>query len=261
MVITSRAIAQPRQTAASAFLLAASDPGLACSPREPALTLSTLEARWFFPGLLEETGRGVEAWFRARGGPVPLAWDPAPPAWRRDRYLVIPGHDDMGIKWRDGRLEIKGREAALGPTMFTRGFEGICERWIKWSYAGAAIERRFLGLFRSVPSGVVLVEKRRLQRLLALDAAGDATEIGPDEPRQQGVNLELAQIRVPRTTPETHWSLAFEAFPGDASMAEPFARIVARFLEGCPALPLAPEQSMSYPRWLRDRDRPTPTPG
>jgi hypothetical protein len=35
-------------------------------------------------------------------------------------------------------------------------------------------------------------------------------------------------------------------------MAEPFSRTVARFLEGCPALPLATEQSMAYPRWLRD---------
>jgi hypothetical protein len=162
----------------------------------------------------------------------------------------------MGIKWREGRLEIKGREAALGPTMFAPGIEGVRERWIKWSYAGVAIERRFLGLFRSNPAtGVVLVEKQRLQRLLALDGAGDATEVGRDAPRPRGVSFELTRIRVPGATVEAHWSLAFEAFPGHGNIVEPFARIVTRCLEGCPALPLAAERSMAYPRWLRDLDR------
>ena len=219
------------------------------------MALSTLEARWFFPGPLEETGQGVEAWFRTRaigsGKPAPLAWDPAPPAWRRDRYLVIPGEDDMGIKWREGRLEIKGREAVLGRVVFAPGIEGLCERWIKWSYAGPSIERRFFGLFHGVGAqGIALVEKRRMQRLLALDAAGGATEIGRGEPRLRGVNVELVEIRVPGAPNEAHWSLAFEAFPGDPQMPEPFTAIVARFLAGCPALPLAAERSMAYPRWL-----------
>jgi hypothetical protein len=228
------------------------------------LALSTFEARWFFPGPLEETGPGVEAWFRTRaigsGGPATIAWAPAPPGWRQDRYLVVPGHDDMGIKWRDGRLEIKGREAALGHTVFAPGLEGMCERWLKWSYAGAAIERRFLGLFQGgVAEGVVLVEKRRLQRHLRLHPALGPVEVGGDAPRQRGVNLELAQIRMPGSRIESHWSLAFEAFPGDQHMAESFPQVVAGFLDGCPALPLAAERSMAYPRWLLDLDRPAAT--
>ena len=42
-------------------------------------------------------------------------------------------------------------------------------------------------------------------------------------------------------------------------MAEPFAQVVAGFLDGCPALPLAAERSMAYPRWLLDLDRPAAT--
>jgi hypothetical protein len=166
----------------------------------------------------------------------------------------------MGIKWRDGRLEIKGREAALGRTVFAPGIEGICERWLKWSYAGAAIEQRLLGLFRDPGAhGIALVEKRRLQRLFALDVAGDAAEVDGSEPRTRGVNIELAQIRLAEGP--AYWSLAFEAFPGDTGMTEPFSRTVAQLLKGCPALPLAAERSMAYPRWLRDFDRPAPTSG
>ena len=220
---------------------------------------STLEVRWFLPGPLAESGSAVEVWFRSRpryGGsdePAPIAWDPAPPAWRQDRYLPVPGQDDMGLKWREGRLEIKGREAALGHHVFAPAIEGMCERWLKWSYAGAAIERRFGGLFRDgAAPGVVTVEKRRLQRHLRLGPSGAVVEVGPDDPRERGVNVELAQIRIagsPGPHSELHWSLAFEAFPSDVA-SRAFTQVIARFLAGCPALPLAAERSMSYPRWL-----------
>jgi hypothetical protein len=207
----------------------------------------------------------VEGWFRSRprfdgrDAPPSIAWDPAPPAWRQDRYLLVPGHDDMGIKWREGRLEIKGREATLGPTEFAPAIDGVCERWLKWSYAGAAIERRFLRLFQGgAGDGVVLVEKRRLQRHLRVKRSGAVVEVDRAGARRRGVDIELAQIRLPGAPgPGLHWSLGFEAFPSD-QMAARFAEIVAGFLEGCAALPLRADRSMSYPRWLRDFDRAPP---
>jgi hypothetical protein len=227
---------------------------------------STLEVRWFCGGLLAERGSGLEAWFRARpkyhsgGKPAPIAWVPEPPAWRQDCYLVVPGHDDMGIKWREARLEIKGREAALGDRVFAPGIEGRCERWLKWSYAGEAIERRFGSLFRErAPNSIVTVEKRRLQRHLALDPSGAVVEVGPGDERERGIDVELAQVRIAGTPCAPHWSLAFEAFPSDIP-SERFAQVVSRFLEGCPALPLSADRSMSYPRWLLDLDETAPRP-
>ena len=223
---------------------------------------STQEVRWFFPGALDEgASPQVETWFRTRPvsgdrPPAHLDWEPVPPRWRPDRYLVVPGQDDIGIKSREGRLEIKGREVALGRVLFAPGIEGWCERWLKWSYAGPAIERRFRRLFREGHAGgVVTVEKRRLQRCVSLGSSG-IVEVGPDEAREHGINIELAQIRVPGSRCDPHWSLAFEAFPGERHMAEPLAQVVAGFLEGCPALPLGAEQSMAYPRWLLGFDRP-----
>jgi hypothetical protein len=140
------------------------------------------------------------------------------------------------------------------------GIEGVCERWVKWSYAGASIERRFLELFRGgAAQGIVLVEKRRLQRCIRLDPGLGPIEVGRDAPRQRGINIELAQIRAGGSPHEAHWSLAFEAFPGDPQMPEPFTAIVARFLAGCPALPLAAERSMAYPRWLLELGPPALT--
>ena len=226
---------------------------------------STLEVRWFFPGPPAEGASALEVWFRSRspyGGsaaPAAIAWEPAPPAWRRDRYLVIPRQEDMGIKWREGRLEIKGREVALGHRVFAPASEGMCERWIKWSYGGPAIERRFGDLFRAGgPHGLFTVEKRRLQRHFRLDPSGAAIEVGPDDPRERGVNVELAQVRTagsPGSCLAPHWSLAFEAFPGDR-VSRPFMQVVTGFLAGRPALPLSAANSMSYPRWLLAFDQP-----
>ena len=225
---------------------------------------STLEVRWFLSGPLAESGAVLEAWFRhrprygSRDAPAPLAWAPAPPAWRQDHYLLLPGADDLGIKWREGRFEIKGRTAGLGHRVFAPAVEGVCERWVKWTYAGEPIERHFRDLLRDgAERGVVTVEKRRLQRHLRLDPSG-AVEVGPLDPRERGVNIELTQVRLagsPGAQSGPHWSLAFEGFPGEEVLPA-FARVVGRFLEGCPALPLAPERSMSYPRWLLTLDQP-----
>jgi hypothetical protein len=226
------------------------------------LAWSTLEVRWFCQGPLAETGPGVEAWFRARpllggGKPLPIKWAPAAPAWRQDRYLLLPDHDDLGIKWREGRLEIKGREVVLGQLVFAGGIEGRVERWLKWSYAGSPIERRFLGLFQGdAAAGVAVVAKRRLQRCLRIDRTSGPVEVGRDQPRPRGIDIEVVQIRMAAAQSASYWSIAFEAFPGDHQMAESFERTVAEFLKDCPALPLGADRSMSYPRWLLEVDPP-----
>jgi hypothetical protein len=205
------------------------------------VALSTLEVRWFFAGPLEETGPGIEEWFRTRprldgsGTPPPLTWAPAPPAWRQDRYLLVPDCNDMGIKWREGRLEIKGRASALGERRFAPGIEGVCERWIKWSYGGDRVAQRFSRLFQD--GAIVPVEKRRLQRLCRFVDAGEATEIAPDQPRERGLNVELARIRLPGRG-AAHWSLAFEAFPDDEATAGRVAPTVVRILNDRPPVPL-----------------------
>jgi hypothetical protein len=222
---------------------------------------STLEVRWFFPGPLDESGPGMEVWFRTRpryggsGQPAPMRWDPAPPAWREDRYLLVPGNGDMGIKWREGRLEIKGRTSASGPQGLAPRMAGVCERWLKWSYAGETIEQRFADLFGAgTAPGLVTVEKRRLQRHLNFDPAGAVNEVPLNDRRERGFNIELAAIRIPGPPSYRHWSLAFEAFPSDQA-AELFAPVVASFLADCPALPLSADRSMSYPGWLLALDR------
>lgn len=219
------------------------------------------EVRWFFDSALDIEGE-VAAWFfkdRApygdKGVKGELEW---PGKWRDDRYLIIPGSADMGLKWREGQLQIKGRESSLGIQRFGDGIEGHTERWIKWSYQGDPIDRRFKDWFPpelGAAPGVVLVEKKRVQRRIRLNPVEGASEVPAGKPidcagADRALDVELARICIDGSQEDTHWSLGFEAFPTGAAMHEEFTDVVAAFLEEFPALPLGKEQSKSYPAWL-----------
>jgi len=220
----------------------------------------TLEVRWFFDGALAEVAPEVESWFCAV---VPQGIEETrhscswPATWRKDRYLILPGAEDMGIKLREGRLEIKGRVDTFGAERFADRIRGVTERWMKWSHAidvgREANEQDWPGTRPDDALAVVLAEKRRILRRLSL--AGGTIVKDPSEQSTAGpaVDFELTRIRLNGSPKETHWSIAFEAFPYGPDLHRPFSRIVGGFLRGWPSGSLTAERSMSYPAWMSQR--------
>jgi hypothetical protein len=176
-----------------------------------------------------------------------------PPRWRGrldglpDVYLLLPGSDDMGIKWREGLLQIKGRVASVGQERFGARHAGRVERWLKWSYAG--LPSPYRDLFAADESGrqTIAVQKRRMLRLFEVHADGTTGERDPDLRVARGINAEIADVeaRGKRFT-----TLGFEAFPEDAVIARHFVTLVSRFLDSLVAARLDAESSQSYPQWL-----------
>ncbi|MEJ2758044.1 MAG: hypothetical protein P8046_06115 [Anaerolineales bacterium] len=83
----------------------------------------THEIRWFVPGPLPQP---IQAWFKAFGKRVVQ-----PP--RTDSYLH--GLDaTLGIKTREGSLEVKQRTAGHGDFTFHSKITGQVESWVKWSF-------------------------------------------------------------------------------------------------------------------------------
>lgn len=183
--------------------------------------------RWFFKGGVPAA---VERWFAAG---LPQA-EP----WREDRYLILPGLVDMGIKAREGRLEIKGRTAVAGRHAIAPGIDGIAERWCKWSY-DAALAERFCGL---ASQASVVVGKGRVRRRFLL-APNGAQATAEDARDRRGFALELTRIRLAR---DAYWSLVIEAAPDDATLLDDLTRALAEALAGFP-LPLPQTRSRSYP--------------
>lgn len=200
------------------------------------MPLITCEMRWLLEGSLPDEAL---RWFE-QGRPS------AAQAWREDRYL-LPGVADMGIKQREGRLEIKGRTAKLGPHAITPGIEGAAERWCKWSYDAASIADGLRGCLEGRET--IVVGKGRVQRHFLLESGGLAQETAQRDLARRGFSIELTRIRLPGAG--DHWSLGVEAAPDDATLLANLLAALRELLEGFP-LPLPRACSRSYPRWLLD---------
>ncbi|BAY35854.1 hypothetical protein NIES2111_01710 [Nostoc sp. NIES-2111] len=88
--------------------------------------LTSKEIRWFYPGRIPE---GIKVWFHQ----YCLIDQEQLPQEREDVYLYIPGSDFLGIKLREGSLEVKWRTAELGVVSFGELVSGKAEKWTKWS--------------------------------------------------------------------------------------------------------------------------------
>jgi hypothetical protein len=202
--------------------------------------ISSHEVRWFLDGGVDQHP-GLRRWVE-EGSPDPrwigrLGGVP-------DAYWVIPGAADMGIKWREGQLQIKGLECSLGTQRFTGSFEGKVERWIKWAYDGKSVADEF-----TPSSRIVEVHKTRCLRKVRLNPFTPmAIEVDLKTLVDRGGALEVTDLRV---KDHSYTSVAFEAFPNDSGMHGDFIVFVNSFLKKLSGIELNESNSMSYPAWLQ----------
>jgi len=218
------------------------------------IPLATLEVRWFYAGKAGQH-EALKRWFETTA-PIPKGPDVGPSVWRGrldgqpDVYLLVPGGDDMGIKWREGELPIKGRVSSLGTQRFCGRHQGQVERWIKWSYASIPAPYRRL-FVAGEEAGLVTaaVRKRRAVRRVWLDMrTGEAQEVDALTVVHRGLGFELIDLE---PAGRAYCSLAFEACPDDSAMGAAFTEVVAAFLDGLAAFDLTAAHSQSYPAFLR----------
>ena len=210
----------------------------------------TIETRWFLDG--DSSSHPVlRRWFETCA-PFPRAADVTGPEWRGradgkpDVYLLMPGCVDMGIKWREGTLQIKGRVEDLGARRFGSRHEGRVQRWIKWTYDEVPAACR--ALFAARGEGGIetaAVHKTRALRMFSLDSE-TPQEVAPGAVLQRGVGFEVTDLE---RDGRRCCSIAFEAFPDDEITAAGFDAVVVGCLEDL-ADALDIDASLSYPDWL-----------
>lgn len=217
----------------------------------------TLEVRWFFEATSLPNAPEVEAWFRSRASadPAATAGEKDPPEWRTDSYLIVPGTDDLGIKLREGRFEVKGKVRDLGTHAFGPRASGRIERWMKWSCDIEAKGNPTIPdggwLTRAChDDGVLRVPKQRLLKTFHIDDSGAPVSIAAAErDGASTVDFELTRIRLGNGEHHTHWTMGFEA-PYGSDLPGAFRHAVAELLRDWPGPPLAAEASFSYAGWL-----------
>src|SRR2546427_2690824 len=89
---------------------------------------TTAEVRWFFEGQVPDE---IEQWFCRSN----LALKAAP---REDHYLLFPAVLGLGLKMREGRLEVKSLIKTLGVRSFTADVAGNVQGRKKEAYGEPA---------------------------------------------------------------------------------------------------------------------------
>lgn len=201
--------------------------------------LTTAELRWFKRGPLPPE---ILNWFQQNC----LSTHPEPPEEREDLYLYYAGCNYLGIKLRQGRLEIKWRNAELGIKRFGNSIEGKVEKWSKWlceDPTGQSFQ----------PSDVIkkaewlTVKKERQQCKYQVLKSRVITSVPVSESIDEGCNVELTKLSI---NGEAWWSLAFEAFSKEDSLVEYLQAVASWVFETYNGSKLQAENSYGYPKWL-----------
>lgn len=192
----------------------------------------TAEVRWFCEGPAPEE---AHAWFRAVAGAPPLET-------RTDRYVRPVTSEGLGVKWREGKLEVKRLAETVGEERFHVVVAGRVERWRKWSFPlapGASLDR---------PAGDwVEVEKRRRVRYFAAEAEG-VRWLESGERSAEACGLELGEVRLGDAV---WWSVCFEAFgPDEDALVDRLRRVASHAVAVAEPPTLGAEHALSYPAWL-----------
>ena len=198
---------------------------------------ATVETRWFYPGTIPPD---VLAWYHHS--------ERAPEAQptRIDYYLRLTGYDDLGIKFREGRIEIKQRAGQYGVEQLHERAHGLVEGWHKWSFGVNDIGGGLNDPNGPQPAWIAIRKARRLRRYRFTDD-GEVFAITGAEIAPQACHVELAEVTIHG---QTWWSLAFEAFGLQAGLHTTLMRVAQHTLHGSAVPDLDAEHSYGYAHWL-----------
>jgi len=206
---------------------------------------STIEVRWFGEGSISRT---VRTWFEQCLGEI------SGHQVRVDTYLGNPGSDGLGVKIREGRLEIKYRTHHYGPVQLHRQVIGLVEQWQKLGLMLGPNQIDSNVTNPSEPNWIRVQKERQLRcyqlvpnDLLSLEAGDTGAEEDVTTNKVRRCDVELTSIQVEN---RRWWSLALEASGQTAGTYEDLISVFSRLSESNEPPPLSAGNSFSYPSWL-----------
>jgi hypothetical protein len=197
----------------------------------------TVEVRWFYRG---QVPLEVEAWFHQGAGRVEIH------ASREDHYLRLRDTYELGIKLRQGQIEIKQRVLRPGLVRFHERVSGIVEHWRKWSFQLAEPYTALSSI--AVPTASwIPVRKERMLRTYRLTIDTGVVPVSSSQSSPEGCELELSKVHV---VEQDWWTLAFEAFGEESVLQEQLERVARHVFAADRPPSLNASQSRGYADWL-----------
>lgn len=182
----------------------------------------------------------MQSWFQA-GEREPEAQPP-----RVDHYLRMDDTDALGIKLRQGRIEIKQRQRQHGVVRFHERVAGQVEQWRKWSLPLAQAD----GLLPHAlvpPSAWIGVQKERQLLKYAMFPGGRIIAVPVGGFAARGGHLELTRIGV---GDHVWWSLGLETLCEEDDPCASLLAVAGHVFAREPVPLLLDDDSYGYPRWL-----------
>ena len=222
---------------------------------------TSAEVRWFLHEQQVQWDQ-ILAWFR-RHDQLPLhvegSYDPRTTTEvfvkrekeRTDEYLRFPDCDTVGVKQRQGKLEVKALVASGRPfALASAGVTGRMDQWVKWSFASSLHAQLEAELEQAGPWAKV-VKDRFLQKYSF--GSGRLLGVLPDSRPADGCNIELTRLSV-KADAWDWFTLGFEAFGPSGRVIAILDQAVEQFFaaHGPAPVPLTSRDSRSYPAWLAD---------
>ncbi len=197
----------------------------------------SIEVRWFHEGTIPPE---VLEWFQQS------EHKPEEQPSRVDYYLRHTHQGSLGIKLREGRVEIKQRQRQYGVVRFHQRVAGMVENWRKWSFELSEAGRDLSSA--AVPaSSWIGVEKERTLRRYRLTGDNEIVAVSVGEGSGQTCSLELTSIHVEGAE---WWSLGFEAFDDEVADEGSLLLVAKQVLTACQPPALRARDSHGYPKWL-----------
>jgi hypothetical protein len=197
--------------------------------------LESTEIRWFFEGNLpSEIKKQFEIFHTSDMNEN-----------RVDFYLLLMNNDQVGIKLRNSRLEIKYRSEAR-PFDFPQScLNGNLERWtrLEWNDKAAFIE--FMSILdKKELTPWVKVSKKRIQRKFSVNEDEELV-IQPSSQLSSDFTIEVTELTANN---QTWWCIAVDSFTDKDSLY--FSKIINRQITDHYNVDLKKEWSFGYPHWL-----------
>jgi hypothetical protein len=194
----------------------------------------TIEVRWFYRG---EIPVQIGNWFETLGERLERID-------RRSDVYLQSSSPDVGMKLRQGNLEVKYRQAQIGRFEIGGLVDSHVELWSKW----ICVDDRGLLTPTQLADkpGWLKVDKIRDRRLFRVEFDEGIKLVQVATPTADLAAIELTQLQV---LGQTWWTVACEYFGNDLEIDRQFLPLVGKLLAGSGIANITPQISCGYPQW------------
>ncbi|MCG9972010.1 hypothetical protein [Christiangramia crocea] len=148
------------------------------------------EIRWFS----KTEDKAISNWFKKK------SYSFEDTEARTDFYLPLTGKKEIGIKLREGKIEVKQLIAEPEKGNLSANAEGFFERYSKWSFSTSENDSLSKEIITEKKYDWLDVKKERMGVKLKKETNGNTAIVKIDEFISYGCQIEYTRIKVKETT-------------------------------------------------------------